>query len=48
MSEKARLTPSNKKYEGPRYNLTESLDVLTARIDDLSMADVVKNLEKYK
>ncbi len=46
MSEK--MIPSGKKYEGPKYALKESLADLTQRIENLTQADVVKGLEKFK
>ncbi len=48
MSENATFTPSARKYERPKYNLTENLDALVARIDKLDKAGVAQWLEKYK
>ena len=47
MSEKATLTPSVKKYEGPKYNLTEDLTTLTTRIMALDKAGVATRLGQY-
>lgn len=42
MSENATFTPSARKYERPKYNLTENLDALVARIDKLDKAGVAQ------
>jgi hypothetical protein len=47
MSENPKLYPSPKKYEGPKYDLTEDLNTLTTRIDALDESGVAKWLEKY-
>jgi len=48
MSEKVTLTPSAKKYEGPKYDLKEDLKILADRISKLDKTTTATELEKYK
>ena len=47
MAENPTLTP-RKKYEGPKYDLMESISDLCDRIREMDHQGIAKELEKYK